>query len=188
MRMLMMMMGIQINPQLVHQENLLLKKRVEKLESQLREYKYDSLTGCLGKIDFDEEFSQKFNGSCRLYLVDINGLHNTNREGGWEAGNAMIKQVAQNLQSCFIEPVYRIGGDEFCILTEEDVDEKLHHIDEKLHHIDNIIWASESSNGWGSKNEMFKAADKKLISKKHQYYHENRHLIRKCGTCNTTHK
>ena len=51
--------------------------------------------------------------------ADANGLHELNNSQGHEAGDKMLKSVARALAEEFEDgSVFRIGGDEFCILTD----------------------------------------------------------------------
>ena len=60
-----------------------------------------------------------------LAMYDVTGLHKVNREEGYAAGDALVKQVANCIErQDGLWEVYRIGGDEFMALyfDEPDVD------------------------------------------------------------------
>ncbi len=91
------------------------EKEVELYKNMVRLYKYDHLTGMKMRRDFEVETRAKMLAQeFVLVMYDAVGLHRVNREEGYEAGDALIRQVAMDIQG--IEGVwetYRIGGDEF---------------------------------------------------------------------------
>lgn len=102
----------------------------EQLESAIRMvelYKYDSMTGLKRRYDFDKSFEKYVHNNCdnnvffSFALIDINGLHDLNHVSGMKAGDKLICDVAKELQTLIrnLGTVYRIGGDEFSILTDK---------------------------------------------------------------------
>lgn len=93
----------------------------------------DSLTGTKNRMDFSLTLEQYQNEKTNLptcIYIDVNGLHNLNNRCGHAAGDALIKTVAQKISDLFgVEHTYRIGGDEFVVITSIS-DEK--HIKDKL--------------------------------------------------------
>jgi len=100
------------------------EEQLEYAEQLVARYKYDSMTGLKGRIDFDEAFermvdSRVYDGrSFTFALADINGLKQINDNYGYLAGDELIKKVARDLVQAFDKTVtiYRFGGDEFAIL------------------------------------------------------------------------
>lgn len=108
----------------------ILVDRIKYLRDDVRKYKYDFLTNLKMRKDFDDELRglferYEFEGKpfC-LVIVDINKLHDINREQGYGAGDKLIKSVADcladKLSTCGGAELYRIGGDEFAILIKKD--------------------------------------------------------------------
>ena len=89
----------------------------------------DQLTGLKNRRAYEEEvhrLSESLPPDLCLIMADLNGLKQTNDTLGHDAGDRLIEGAAKCLTSAFENPdtVYRIGGDEFCILmhgTREDV-------------------------------------------------------------------
>jgi len=91
------------------------------LFQQKRETKYlsetDLLTGAKNRNCF-EKSQEKYKNTCKenLYciFIDANGLHELNNTRGHDAGDAMLKTVANAVIKIYGQTnTYRIGGDEF---------------------------------------------------------------------------
>ncbi|MCR5784206.1 MAG: diguanylate cyclase [Eubacterium sp.] len=72
-----------------------------------------------------------------VYVFDINGLKRMNDSKGHEYGDMLIKDAVLNIKTVFgSENVYRIGGDEFIVLTgeesEEEIRRQLARFDERI--------------------------------------------------------
>lgn len=88
----------------------------------------DSLTGLLNtkayqkKIDDLEEYeNHKRVGNYSVVVMDINNLKITNDQFGHEIGNVLITSAAECISECFEGcETFRIGGDEFVAIIEED--------------------------------------------------------------------
>jgi diguanylate cyclase (GGDEF)-like protein len=151
------------------------KERLEYLESLVRKYKFDYLTGLMGKRDFMEKFDTKFeeykfaSESFYLVLIDINNLHNINRKEGYYVGDKVIKNVATRLLDLFeFHQVFRISGDEFVVLIRS------YHLDESklisdLDTIPNITYYCQKSTDFVSPKHMFKYVDRQLTDKKSKF-------------------
>jgi GGDEF domain-containing protein len=142
-----------------------LKLKIEKLEELLNTYMHDKLTGLLMRRDFDNKFSDLFEAGKPFYLtlVDVNGLHNVNRdpEQGYDSGDDLIVSVAHKLTMNCENVVYRIGGDEFAILSYSEPC----HIKDKT-----FTMASSESTNFKSIRQMMKDVDDKIIKLKKEFY------------------
>ncbi len=88
----------------------------------------DGLTGLLNRRAFDEalEFAlleaRSEGHDLSLVLCDVDNLKEINDQDGHEAGDAALRSVARALEQAVAgqdrATIYRIGGDEFCVLLE----------------------------------------------------------------------
>lgn len=85
----------------------------------------DGLTGLGNKRSFDlslEHLVQE-GSSFGLCYIDINYFKTVNDRFGHNVGDALLKTVAKRIQENTSYSAYRIGGDEFVILVDEEVEE-----------------------------------------------------------------
>lgn len=85
----------------------------------------DGLTGLGNKRSFDlslEHLMQE-GSSFGLCYIDVNYFKTVNDRFGHNVGDALLKTVAKRIQENTSYPAYRIGGDEFVILVDEDIEE-----------------------------------------------------------------
>ncbi len=81
----------------------------------------DLLTGCFNRNAFGEDCSQIGNlDGLQVVGFDLNNLKKCNDTKGHKAGDQYIKDAAQMIQQHFSKwgKIYRVGGDEFCIVTK----------------------------------------------------------------------
>jgi len=73
--------------------------------------------------DFNKEIKKvtRFNRKMALYFLDLDGFKGVNDKFGHEIGDKLLQCVANNVLTLLREHeyLYRIGGDEFCILVPE---------------------------------------------------------------------
>lgn len=83
---------------------------------------HDLLSGCLNRNSFIEYVSRLVPDSIfsmGVAIADINGLKEINQSYGHRQGDSVVKQTVNILKSHFGEErVFRMGGDEFCVLFE----------------------------------------------------------------------
>lgn len=141
----------------------------------------DSLTGLLNRNCFErtiENLDKNEYRNVACVYIDANGLHNINNRFGHEAGDNMLKAVAQALQSKFgSDKTYRIGGDEFVAFTFGDSEKQ---IEENIESIKNDIEKQGYSISYGvsfsevsTNAEIFiKQAERNMLDNKYSYYHK----------------
>jgi diguanylate cyclase (GGDEF)-like protein len=103
-------------------------RRAERTEAELRYIAdHDSLTGLLDRRRFRAEldqhvsFSARYGGQGAVMIVDIDGLKAVNDTLGHQAGDNLIRQVAETLRERVraTDIVARLSGDEFAILMPQ---------------------------------------------------------------------
>ena len=79
--------------------------------------------------------------------MDVNGLHELNNTKGHDAGDVMLKIVAQEMTKIFgRKDTYRIGGDEFVAFV---VDTDLRHVREMMQTLEQAVEAHGYLRGCG---------------------------------------
>jgi diguanylate cyclase (GGDEF)-like protein len=113
----------------------LLNTTFEKMIINLREYKRlqhyishrDSLTGLRNTTSYNrwvEDFERKIEEGDFAFgvaILDVNDLKKVNDTYGHSLGNELITIVSRIICDTFKKsPVFRIGGDEFCVILQND--------------------------------------------------------------------
>ena len=87
--------------------------------------RYDMLTGVLNRNAMNNRVEESASGGVPvigdygIVFVDVNGLKRTNDEKGHNAGDELIRSVADRLKEIFEGyEIYRAGGDEFMVIAE----------------------------------------------------------------------
>jgi diguanylate cyclase (GGDEF)-like protein len=102
--------------------------RAEKTESELRFLAdHDSLTGLLNRRRFRAEldqyvsFNARYGGRGAVMVIDIDGLKEVNDRLGHQAGDRLIRRVAEVLRERVraTDLVARLSGDEFAVLMPQ---------------------------------------------------------------------
>lgn len=102
--------------------------RRKQAERKLRHMAHhDSLTGLANRrqliIDFQQESKRasRFNRKLALFYLDLNRFKIVNDELGHDVGDALLQFTAEKIDHLLreTENIYRVGGDEFCILIPE---------------------------------------------------------------------
>ncbi len=139
----------------------------------------DSLTGVQNRVSykkdivlFDEEKPRDF--SC-IY-IDVNELHLRNNKYGHAAGDEMLIYIANTLKDVFFgQHIYRMGGDEFLVFTEnisqeqikQDIDVFVEQIKVKEYNVAiGLSYRSQNTNC----EEMVKEAEVRMYEAKAHYY------------------
>jgi len=88
----------------------------------------DMLTGCFNRNAFAEDCCEIANlEGLQVIGFDLNDLKKCNDTKGHKAGDAYIKDAAEVISKYFgkFGKVYRVGGDEFCVLTRNVTETEL---------------------------------------------------------------
>lgn len=153
----------------------------------------DNMTGLYNRRAFDDEFDRiRAEDRIRDYsvcVIDINGLKQINDNIGHEAGDELIRGGAECISNVVGDHgrIYRIGGDEFAIITNEPID----NVEDSALRIKNEVskWHGEYSDTLsmaigivrGSDHEdatideLFKLADKEMYRDKEEFYKDKRY-------------
>lgn len=148
-------------------------KKVKKLSNE------DQTTGLQNRTAYERYFADITSGkfdTLTCVFIDVNGLHEVNNIHGHKVGDKILQIVADELLKEFpFRQVFRIGGDEFVVLTEE-ADEK-----ECALRIERVAKKVESQgyffsygisyceNGIGA-DKIAQEADEKMLENKRAYY------------------
>lgn len=142
-------------------------------------FKLDHLTGVYGRACFELEVKRiAKRRSCGILMVDINGLKKINDEKGHQAGDQVIRQVAESIEQTLpvTMKLYRIGGDEFIALWKNTTNAKMETFIEKFRTVMGkkdfsvSIGSDFYSNGNGTLEEAIKRADEEMYRDKKQRY------------------
>jgi len=92
------------------------------------QFKYDSVSGIKNRATFEKDMEryQKSNDNIAIIVFDLNDFKKINDKFGHKSGDNAIYNSAKILKQSFmnIGEVYRIGGDEFCVISS-NVDSKI---------------------------------------------------------------
>ncbi|MBP5354261.1 MAG: GGDEF domain-containing protein [Lachnospiraceae bacterium] len=148
----------------------------------------DALTGLQNRLAFDRYMEQvNPEGMIRFgcVYIDVNELHTVNNRDGHEAGDQMLIEIAQLLLAQFaVDTVYRIGGDEFVVISEKMEKREMvsrmslidRILDQKSYYISyGITWETENIRP----RELVHIAEERMYEAKFLYYQrkEQRNLV-----------
>jgi diguanylate cyclase (GGDEF)-like protein len=100
----------------------------------------DPLTGLSNRRHFDEELrrvvaqTDRFGGTCSLILVDLDHFKQVNDQFGHEAGDSVLRHVAQVLRDAVreVDTCARYGGEEVAVLSPQTSPEGVFELAERL--------------------------------------------------------
>ncbi len=140
----------------------------------------DILTGLKNRNSYEmllQDSRQLGTGTLLCAYVDANGLHELNNEHGHAAGDAMLQEIARQLKDEFGEThAYRVGGDEFVVLWENDVrelaEERLGGIQDRLSDMGYYVsyGVAESRLENIGLEELVREAERHMYAQKNAYY------------------
>ena len=154
-------------------------------EEQTRYANYDQMTGLQNRRAYSlkiDHLMENMPAGCCVIMADINGLKKLNDTYGHEAGDELIIGSAECLRKSFkdVDSIYRIGGDEFCVIMEDTEDtaaECLQQLEKngrewKGKYVNgiSISYGFAADKEFDDFNSMLKAADKRMYESKSNYY------------------
>lgn len=158
---------------------------ITELKQQQQEIHYlsfhDHLTGLYNRRFFDEELARldtPRNMPLTLLLMDVNGLKLTNDAFGHQAGDRLLRTVADVLRRTCREDeiVARIGGDEFIILLPRTGEEAAASLGIRLREaFANVRMETGTISvafGWATKNDMSQPAGSVFITAENRMYQQ----------------
>ena len=174
--------------------NEMLKKMERQREKIEKISNIDDLTGVENRRAYNREvdclWRQKQNFS--IAFIDIDGLKSCNYNYGHSEGDKYINSVCSKLQKVCGdgEKLYRMGGDEFLILSVKDSAKELSdrlmqaHIEYRAQMQKKVEYTCDFSfgcadmdaNGAGSASEYLSLADREMYNFKIQNYMNHKHM------------
>ena len=154
------------------------------LEHKLQEIsQIDPLTKMKNRYSYELNLD-KVPDICKRYIgciyIDVNGLHNLNNTKGHQAGDTMLKFVADQIKTTFGSDFsFRIGGDEFIVFIvdpeESEVEKALADMSEVIEHAGYHIASGIEIRKIRHLNtdSLIKSAEIKMYRNKTRYYEEN---------------
>lgn len=153
--------------------------KIHKQKEQLQYISYrDILTGLYNRnkyIECMQTYQEQKLYQIGVVYLDLNGLKQINDTQSHEAGDEYICEAAQSILKVFEDNGYRIGGDEFVVLTMDMPQEKF---EEKIELLKDFLQKGKVSVSLGIVWEevcddfdaMLKKAEKQMYQKKENYY------------------
>ena len=139
----------------------------------------DALTGLQNRLAFDRWMEQCNPESLIRFgcvYIDVNELHTVNNRDGHETGDDMLREISQLLLAQFaVDTVYRIGGDEFVVISEKmdegEMRKRMEHVNrilsQKNYYISyGLVWGENSVDP----QALIRAAEERMYEDKYLYY------------------
>ena len=142
----------------------------------------DQGTGLMNRVAYEKclrKSDQRVIAPAACIYIDANGLHEINNERGHEAGDQLLRAVAERLREQFPrDDLYRVGGDEFVVFpapaAEAEYEARMRAVSESLaaqgHSISYGIAVCEAANGL---SDLVREADENMLKNKRRYYAEH---------------
>ncbi len=156
----------------------------------------DALTGIRNKTAYDYEIAKEekkiAEGTARfgIAMIDLNFLKQINDNHGHECGDFALKKLSRVICSVFVHsPVFRVGGDEFTVLLENNDYDKIEKLSEEFREAIDKIYENESLKPWerisaamgyalfdpvkdDDASDVFRRADEDMYAKKRKMKEE----------------
>lgn len=154
---------------------MLHEERQELVENCYR----DALTLLYNRHQFNEDlekFRENEGGRLTCLYIDLNGLHEMNNHLGHTKGDDMLRSVADGMKRLFPEEKnYRIGGDEFVMLSQTLSKSSTEQLTAKLRQVlaeDNYMISAgiESAENTTAVYQVVGAAELAMRQDKENYY------------------
>ncbi len=102
----------------IHAYNRMLEETRKTTEELTYEAMHDRLTGLLNRNAFEIFCKEADLEHAALLIMDVDDFKSINDTWGHDSGDRILKRVAEVLKQNFrsVDPVYRIGGDEFVVI------------------------------------------------------------------------
>ena len=168
-----------LNQEMTSREEI--EKQLLKLATQ------DRLTGVFNRHKWEEQIENQINMASRgeyqfsLLILDVDYFKQVNDQHGHQVGDQLLKFLATQLQQQIrtTDMLFRIGGEEFAIITPTQNDEQAYQLAERLHaHINElsdpnvpkftVSFGVTSYKSQDSSSTIFNRADKALYEAKAQ--------------------
>lgn len=142
----------------------------------------DSLTGLLNRNSYSTALaalSADKPDTLACVYIDANGLHEINNHLGHQAGDEMLKAVAEVLRRFFSQQnVYRIGGDEFVALCRDwDREDVYRGSDQACEALSRQGYEISVGIAWRDRDietdSMIRCAEEAMQQDKQRYYQRN---------------
>lgn len=139
----------------------------------------DSLTGTLNRAAYNKDiytFDERNPDNFACIFIDVNELHIRNNKYGHAAGDSMLIYIANTLKNVFFgQRVYRLGGDEFLVLSEnvnEDIiNQNIDIFVEQLSSMGyNVSIGMSFRKRYTNCDEIVREAEIRMYEAKSQYY------------------
>lgn len=94
----------------------------------------DLLTKCYNRNAYNEDIKKTFDDHTFLVMFDLNNLKKCNDTLGHMEGDRYLTDSAELIKKIFdrFGRIYRIGGDEFCIIMENSSEEQIENLIKQL--------------------------------------------------------
>lgn len=139
----------------------------------------DLSTGLMNRnyfIQYESSFAYDDLQTLAAIFIDVNGLHQINNCDGHDAGDRMLRTVAEQCKKHFAnDSLFRMGGDEFLIICKNAKQRDIVAAAKSLYDAVeregySISYGIELQDGDFNISELVKKADAKMIVFKKDYY------------------